>query len=339
MATQPQIDEDDFDTTSALADISADLFGQGGSDGETVVTNGEAEKVPAEPSVVEPAPSPTEDKPEAETTEEVQATGAPKTWTKEALSEWATISPRAQQEILKREEDFLKGITQYKGAAEVGQRYDAVIEPYRPALQAENIDPVQLFQSFAANHYLLSRGTPEQKLDLAASLISGYGIDPTDLIIRMGEAANADPRIAQLEAENRELRQVKASVEEQQRTATLSKINEEIVSFAADPTKPFFNDLVDDIAQLFANGQAKDLSEAYEKAVYLNPTTRQKELDRLTAERLQSQTAEEQAKQARLAASQAANITSHQKPGNGTVPLGSMDDTLAETMARISSRA
>jgi len=347
------IEEPELDTQAALADISADLFGQGESSADAGSSKEPGEKVLASAGAEETAP-PAPDKgttgvsaadpatPSTETSAEVQAIGAPKTWTKEALAEWAAVPPRVQQEIAKREQDFLNGITQYKTAAEVGQRYDSVVEPYRPAFAAENIDPVQLFQSFAANHYLLSRGTPAQKVELAASLINGYGIDFVDLAQHLGSfdpPTPVDPRVAALEAEVAQLRQFTSSARQKEEESARSAIEAEITAFAADPAYPHFDSLVDDMQRLFATGQAKNLKEAYETAVYLNPETRQKELDRLTAEKLSSATAEVSQRQAKIAAATAANLSSHQKPGNGTIPLGSMDDTLAETMARISARS
>jgi hypothetical protein len=65
----------------------------------------------------------------------------------------------------------------------------------------------------------------------------------------------------------------------------LPSVVKEIDAFAADPAHPYFDELANDITKLFEAGLAKDLPEAYEKAVYANPTTRQKEIDRLTAEK------------------------------------------------------
>lgn len=346
-------DQSDLDTSAAIAEISADLFGQGSdnSDAGGKSADAGADGVPSGPSEVEQNPSqqqdktgqekPSADPDQSQTTPEVQETGAPKTWSKEALAEWATLPPRAQQEILKREEDFLRGITQYKERAETGDRFSKVVEPYSPILQAENIDPVQMFQSFAANHYILSRGTEAQKLELAANMIAGYGIDFNNLANFIGDRIlePADPRVATLEQEIAALKQGQATITEREKAAQVQQLGSEIETFAADPAHPFFAELVDDIAKLFETGQANTLAEAYEKAVYLNPTTRQKEVERLTAERLASQTTETVNRQDKIARSTAADLSLTPKSRNGTVPIGSIDDTLAETMARIANRA
>jgi hypothetical protein len=348
---KPLEDQSDFDTEAALAEISADLFGQGSDsdDSKGDPTDAGAEKAPAGLSADEKAPpqqpvegeKPGEPAKADENSEAVQETGAPKTWSKEALADWATLPPRAQQEILKREEDFFRGISMYKEAATVGERYNEVVKPYAPILAAENIDPVQLFQSFAANHYLLSRGTEAQKLELAANMIQGYGIDFNKLIGFIGEQAlePVDPRVLALEKEIQQLKSGAQSRQQQEQQTVVAQLNTEIETFAKDPANPYFDEVVNDIVKLFETGQASTLKEAYDKAVYLNPTTRQKELDRLTAEKAQTIAAEEQARQTKLAKSTAADLSLDPKSRNGTVPIGSIDDTLAETMARIQGRA
>lgn len=333
--------QDEFDTEAALGDISADLFGQGEDEGNNVArTEGEGPESGAKPSGTE-TPVPPQTETPVENSQEVQELGAPKTWTKEGLAEWATMSPRAKQEVLKREEDFLKGITQYKGDAEIGQRYSKVVEPYAPILQAENIDPVQLFQSFAANHYLLSRGTPAQKIELAASLIHGYGIDFEQLVNFIGDRmiSPPDPMIAQLQQQVGELQGRLSQQDQAAMAATRNQVDAEVEAFAKDPAHPYFDELINDIAKLIETGVCADLTSAYEHAVYANPTTRQKELDRLTAEQLTIAQQSEQTRRDKISRSTAADLSVDPKARNGTVPVGSVDDTLAETLAAIKARA
>lgn len=346
--------QSDFDMDAATAEISDGLFGQGSDEDDKSkekTAEGEKAEASSEPAkaAVEEKPSPQlDDKGKAvegevveENTAEVQAVGAPKTWTKEALETWATVPPRAQQEILKREEDFLKGITQYKELATVGNGFNQVLEPYRPILAAENIDPMQLVQSFAANHYLLTRGTPQQKIELAASMLTGYGIDLAGLLnfIADGdEVETVSPAYTALEQRFKTLEDSIKLRSTAEQTQTQQRISAEIDAFAADPAHLYFNDVAAEIQQLFAAGLAKDLNEAYEKAIYANPVTRAKEIDRLTAERTSFAQTEEQKRKDKKSRSQADHVTLTPKSRDGTVPVGSIDDTLEETMAAIQSR-
>lgn len=335
--------QSDFDMDSAVAEVSSDLFGQGGDEegndkapveGEELKPSGDTEVA----DVVEAPPQP--EKAVEENAAEVQAVGAPTTWTKEALETWATIPPRAQQEIMKREEDFFKGIEQYKGAAELGQKYDTVVEPYRALLTAENIDPVQMFQSFSANHYILMRGTPEQKIELAAAMLDGYQIPLPELLNHLAERDYTPPdaNTIRLENELKELRTIVNGGVTAQRNQQNDAISREIEAFAADPTHPHFNELADDISKIFGAGLATTLQEAYDKAVYANPATRQKEIDRLTAEKLSTAATEEQKRKDKRVKSTAEHVDASSKPRDGTVPIGSMDDTLEETYAAIKAR-
>lgn len=349
--------QSDFDMEAATADISADLFGQDEStEAKEKPAEGEGETGTAGTETGDEQASPPQQgekdakekeaegeaaTKETESSEAVQATGAPKTWTKEALEKWATVDPLVQKEILKREDDFLKGITQYKAAADLGVKYSKVIEPYAPILAAENVDPVGLFQSFAANHYLLSRGTEDQKLQLAAQLIHGYQIPFDKLATFIGEQviAPADPEIAAL---RKELNDLKSGMTFQQ-TAALEKSREtiqaEVNAFADDKeAHPYFDEVADAIGNFMKSGSAQSLQEAYDMAVYANPVTRQKEIDRLTTEKLSSAAAEEKARKDKIAASTAANVKADSHNRNGTEPLGTMDETLQKTYEAIQSR-
>jgi len=119
--TEPSTDlpspqgESQPDVQSMLSDISSDLFGPGSKeavgDGEGVVETTEEEeelstsKSEEETKVSEsPIPSPLQE--------------PPKSWSNEAKAEWAGMSERARQEVLKREEDIFNGIEQYKSRAE-----------------------------------------------------------------------------------------------------------------------------------------------------------------------------------------------------------------------------
>jgi len=327
-----------LDTEAALAEISADLFGQekaesGEETEQQAETPAEASSTPA----VETPPAITEEggDPAAENSEEVQAIGAPKTWTADAIKEWATIPERAKQEILKREEDMFKGLEQYRERAELGSKYDSVVEPYRAALAAEQIDPVGLFQSFAANHYLLARGTPEQKLEIASTLVTHYGIDLTALVTKLSNYSQPDPQIVALQNEIQQLKSGLTSINTSAEEARRAEFTKHVEAFASDPAHPYFSEVAEDIALLLKNRVATSLEDAYDKAVYANPVTRQKEIDRLTAEKVSQNEAAAKARADKVAKATGANVTSIAKSRDGTIAVGSIDDTLNETLERI----
>lgn len=327
-----------LDTEAALAEISADLFGQEKAEsGEETEQQAETPAEASSTSVVETPPAITEEggDPAAENSQEVQEVGAPKTWTADAIKEWATIPERAKQEILKREEDMFKGLEQYRERAELGSKYDSVVEPYRAALAAEQIDPVGLFQAFAGNHYLLSRGTPEQKIELAASMLSHYGVPMEALMTRMAGIPTVDPQVKALQDELNQIKSGLQSRDQQEQQAQFAQVSAQVEAFAADPANPYYSEVAEDIARLLTSGVAVSLQDAYDKAVYANPVTRQKEIDRLTAEKVSQNEAAAKARADKVAKATGANVTSIAKSRDGTIAVGSIDDTLNETLERI----
>lgn len=347
--------QSDFDMEAATAEISSELFGQGeAEESKEKPTEGEeSSSGTTETADAAASPQPTkegedaqknegEQKPaaEEENSEAVQATGAPKTWTKAALEKWATIDPVAQAEILKREEDFMRGISGYKQAADLGVRYSKVAEPYAAQLAAHNIDPVQLFQSFAANHYLLSFGQPQQKLEIAATLMRNYGIDLNQLTSYLGDQviAPVDPEIAALKQEIASLREGQNTFQRQNLDAAAVSIRQQIDEFASDGKHPYFDEVGEHIGKLIESGSVQSLQDAYDTAVYANPVTRQKEVDRLLKEKTDAVAAEEKARLDKIAASTADHVKVNQSNRNGTEPVGTMDETLNETLRTIKSR-
>jgi len=342
----PELREEDtlenLDLESAVSGLSNELFGQDSVEGAEADSPGDGEGSPGTPTTVDD-PSPEnadtiegagkEAKPEENSTE-VQATGAPSTWTKENVAKWATIDPAIQQQILKREEDMFRGIEQYKSRAEIGDRYQSVVEPFKAQLEAEQVDPVQLFQAFASNHYLLLHGTPEQKVNVAAMLIRSYGLD----LDSIGKAVGEAPAQPQIPPEVQNLDQRLRQIEQDRLNTQRTQFEQEVETFAKDPANMYFKDVTSDMAALLKTGAATSLKQAYEIAVFNNPVTRQKEIDRLTAERI---AAEKLAEDERLKAAknaQAADVTSKPKNRGGTTPVGSIDETLTETLASIKAR-
>lgn len=255
----------------------------------------------------------------------------PRTWRPEAAAKWAALPPEIQQEVLKREEDMFKGIEGYKAEANFAKAVRGVLDPYMPTLQQYNIDPMAQIAGLMKTHHTLALGTPEQKTALFQQLAQQYGVQFG------GEAPYVDPQVAALQQELNTLKSRLQGRETQEANAHRAKLQSELDTFAADPAHPYFDEVANDIAAMLRAG-AKDLKEAYDRAVWANPVTRAKEIDRQTAERAaaEKKSAEERAAAARKATS--ANVKSKAKAASGTAPLGSIDDTLSATFADIKSR-
>jgi len=332
------MDGEEFDTSGALAEISEGLgFGDSSDDGgveETLVESagieGQGTTTPAEgaaPSSSEPA--------DPAAAEPAPATPAPRTWRAEAAAEFGKLPPVVQQEILKREEDIFKGIEGYKADAAFGKQIGNVMAPYLPILTQYGIQPEAQIQDMMQAHYTLAFGSTEQKTALLQQLAQDYGLD-------LGQAAATapyvDPQVAVLQKKLQSIESQLTQTQQQELVAKRSQVETEVTAFASDPKNVYFEELANDIAHLIRTGAETTIAAAYEKALWSNPAIRAKELSRQQAEKevAERKTAEEAAAKARKATS--ANVHTKARGGSAATPLGSIDDTLNETLASIRSR-
>ena len=207
------------------------------------------------------------------------------------------------------------------------------MQPYLQVFQSQGIDPMQQVSGLMRAHVALATGTPEQKQQFFQHLAKEYGVDLDT------EPPYVDPQVAGLQKQLSDLQSRLNGREQHEANEARSKLQAEIDSFASDPAHQYFDEVANDMAGLLRSGAAKDLKDAYDKAIWANPITRAKEQARLTADAEAKAKAEaaERAKQARRATG--ANVKSSAKAASGTAPLGSIDDTLNAALAAIKSRA
>lgn len=287
---------------------------------------GEDEGDGQEEKLTDPAPSP----------EEVLQ--PPRTWRAEAAAEFSKLPPVVQQEILKREEDIFKGIEGYKADAAFGNQLKSVMTPYLPILKQYNIAPEAQIQSLMQANHTLAFGTPEAKVQLLRNIARDYQIDLSGLGEASFDEDFSDPAVKALQSE---LQSIKSQLQQSQQSqveARKAEIEQTVNAFAADPANRYFEEVSEDIAKLLSTGAETDLKAAYDKAVWMNPAVRAKELARQQAEKQEAERKlqKEKAEAARKAS--AANVRTRAKSGSATAPTGSMDDTLAEALTAIKAR-
>jgi hypothetical protein len=258
----------------------------------------------------------------------------PKTWRPDATKEWEVLPAVVRDEILKREEDMFKGIESYKQEAAIGKTIREVVSPYLPQLQAAGIDPIYQIQSLLHAHHTLVSGTDEQRKSVFRHLLNEYRVDLSETpdIFRDPEAEALNKTVADLQ------RKVESITSTQAETVR-EKLQREIAAFSTDPANVHFDTVVDDMTALIKAGLAKDLPDAYSQAIWRNPQTRALETARLTAEAEAKLKRENEGKVAKVARAASVNVKTSAKSGSGTAPIGSMDDTLNETLLNIKSRA
>ncbi|MCK9622140.1 MAG: hypothetical protein M0R47_16590 [Methylobacter sp.] len=316
-------DENDFDFDGAVDSIGADLFG--GSD-ETDIDNelsnneqtGEQQEAEAEK---------TADNVTEEQQQEVPAKAPPASWAKEQHEHWSKMTPEAQAYVELREKQMLDGIEQYKANHAYAQELQRTIEPYRDMLQQFGLNEHQVVENSLGWNRALTSGSVEARQQAFIKLGTDLGIIPQE-----GQP-QIDPRTQELQQRVERMERESQQRQQAEYQQNYSKVASEVEAFASDPEHPYFEEVADDVIALLQTGL--DLKDAYEKAVWANPITRAKEQSKLieseTAVRLAKQTAEAKAAQK----AKAANVKPINSNRQSAEPVGSWDDTMAETLAKL----
>lgn len=263
---------------------------------------------------------------------------APATWRKEASATWAQLPSEAKAEILKREADIFKGLETYKADATFARGIKHVLAPYEQIMQQSGVNPVQHISGLLQAHHILATGTPQSKLAFFQQLARDYRIDLGAPAADSDDAPYVDPTVLALRQDLEAVQSRLARSDQERQAAIVDENRRQVDSFAADPKNPYFNEVADDMVLLLNKGLAKTLQQAYDEAVWRNPVVRAKEIARTTAAAAQPATPVV-TQVAKAKAATAANVKTSAKSGSATTPLGSLDDTLKETLAKINARA
>jgi hypothetical protein len=332
------MEADTLDIESASDDLAADILGT-----EPPAPDPVDGAIDAAAATETPAPSlsPSQETPAVE-----DALPPPKSWKSEMhpiwdkLSKGVALSPDESKQAAKyygeREKQMLDGIDGYKSDAEFAKTIRHVTQPYEGVLKSQGLDAPTAVNYLLNAHVQMTNGTPEQRAAFFQKMAERYQIP-------LGAMKQPDPNAPQLPAEVREaLARVERlegamTAKEQAEFAEVRQAKaKEVEVFASDPAHPYFDEVADDIVAMLKAGHT--LKDAYEKAVWANPVTRQKEIARIQTEteKANREKAKETVAKAKKATS--ANVRGRETNRAPTAPVGSMDDVLSETLAEIRSR-
>ena len=236
------------------------------------------------------------EKPVDQTPVEQPAKKAPSSWKKEAAAEFDKLPPHVQDEVLRRETDFHKGIEGFKTHADLGRTIERTLQPYMQTIQQLGVTPDVAISSLLKADAGLRYGTPEQKAAHLAGLAQTYGID-------LGQVAQVPPKdqyTFQLEQRLAQIEQNEIRLRQEQQEQERESLNSELQAFLETGAE-HFEVVKEDMAALLQAGRAKDYRDAYDKAVYANPQTRQALLEQQRQEALKQANAAALANRAKAA--------------------------------------
>lgn len=210
---------------------------------------------------------------------------APSGWVPKLRERWAEVPPDIRQEILRREEASAKGVQQLQEQFAPAQGFVQALMPFIQEAANNKQDPTAYFNNVMQSERRLRVGTDVERFQALVEIAEGYGIPlrqtindalGREVIPPINKNQNALPREVQQELE--EARRFRQQYEQQQQ----SHVGKEEANAIAEFSKgnEFFEDVRDDMALLIESGRAKDLKEAYDQAVWVNPHTREIMMER-----------------------------------------------------------
>ena len=199
----------------------------------------------------------------------------------ESREVWNDVPDAVKAEIVKREQDYEKGIVQYSQQAKRADAMDKSLQPYQQYFQM-NGGAGQSIQGLLQTGSTLQMGSPIQKAQVVASIIKQFGVDIKSLdSMLVGEAPSAESQQqSQMEQMfNERLGPMQQQLqgyqqrEQQERQHAQGQVAQEVTNFGSN--NEFYNDVRGDMADLLdmaANrGREMSMDEAYNLACSNHP--------------------------------------------------------------------
>lgn len=213
----------------------------------------------------------------------IEAKKSPVAWQKEiADKHWAKLDPELQDEILRREAAVDHGINKYRQSAQIGDAFTEIVKPYMPTMQQLGLDPGVAINELLKADNTLRYGSPEQKAHMALNIIRDYGIDVQALFGLVQNTPAQDPQVLELSRKVQSMEAQRQRDEQQREQAVMAQASTELAKFFED--KPHNMTTVGPLMAPFIE-MGKSIQEAYDMAVYADPTLRAQALAQRDAEK------------------------------------------------------
>jgi len=229
----------------------------------------EAEKAEQnEPARAEPQAEKPETAQESENRQEPAVEDKPQrnpfaAWKKPAQEALSQLPPETQQYIVEREQQFHKGIQQYKEDAQKGRSLGNALAPHMEYLNQLQVAPEVAINKLIETERRLRTSDPQTKAKEFVRLAHDYGIDINSLT-----SVPFDPYHHNLEQQLAQQQQQLAQLSQSRQMAEEAQLGQTIEQFAQ--SHEHFDEVRETMADLLDKGFATDLNDAYAKAVRLN---------------------------------------------------------------------
>lgn len=252
---------------------------------------------------------------------------------------WEKLPAEVRRELHERETEVHRQLTSFDEERNFGKQIKGIVAPYEGFIRQLGAEPAQAFDYLIKTDYALRTAPPEQRKALFIQAAKDYGIELGDADLQP-QPGYSDPRFETLQQQVSRLEQERNSDIQQQQLRERQTLEQQVDDFSARPDRPFFERVSPLMAALLQSGQAADLEEAYDKAVYADPDTRALQL-KASSQAEQSQRSQQSQAAAQKAKAASASVTG--APGmalaasspNGS---GSLEDDIRAAMHAATER-
>jgi len=262
----------------------------------------------------------------------------PNSWKPELKADWDKLPESVRKYAIERENEVHKGFTKFDEERNFGKSIKDIVTPYMAVIQAEGGTAQQAIQSLLNTAYTLRTAQPAQKVQLFRQLAMQYQVPLAEIF---NEANNrpVDPQITQLQQQLQQLQQANADRERQSKDLETQQALGQVEQFAASEGHEHFPAVRQRMGYLIQNGLAQDLEDAYNQAIWSDPTLRSTLLNRETEAQATKRVAEVAARAAaaRNAGSSVTGSAGAVGPKT-TLPERSLRDELMANLAAAQNR-
>lgn len=305
-----------------------------GADGKFVKAEPAAEVEPVETAPEQPAEPPSED---------IRRVANRLGLRRDEMDAFAKADPVLRDAFQRRSDEWHQSMEQMRPMAQWAQQVYQAMAPYEATIRASGMDHGQAAARLFQADHSLRYGSPGEKVNMLLSIARDYGIDlPTAAqYAAQGQQAYVDPNAVQArqlaEQAARQAAEANQRAQQWEQQQTQQQLSSEIQQFRANPEHKYFDQVRPIMADLIEKGQATSFKQAYDQAIWLDPTVR----DQLIAERQAAAEQKTQAERARLTqeARRKSRINVAQRPTveTGEQPTGTWEENLAKYAEQISS--
>ena len=264
----------------------------------------------------------------------------PSTWRALAKSQWKDIPPQIRDEIHKREQDSMRGVEMLKNDANYGRQINSVVAPYMPTINARGSNPEEAIGAMLNAYYVLETAAPTQKAQQLWETAKQYGVINEMVALYTNQQPAQSQGLTQQDVDRIVNERMTAERQQTTEQSIVQEVQQFETALNTDGTLryPYFENVRQQMGAI-VEAEGVDLNTAYERAIWAIPEIR----TILMSEQAQADSAKRQDQAtAHVEKAKKAQDNNLERSASHSVrqpnPTGSVDDTMAETMANIRSR-